>query len=144
MFCDVTWCMTFKTSDGATAIYRGMRTCIASFVLVLVCVAAIVSPASALTLYDGDWSVVIVTRSGACDPSYRVGVQIAGGAVGSRGLAAVQGQVTSRGSVKVTVRSGSQWAYGSGFLSKYRGSGVWRGQGNSGACGGKWLAERRG
>lgn len=30
---------------------------------------AIVGPASALTLYDGDWSVVIVTRSGACDPS---------------------------------------------------------------------------
>ena len=143
MFCDVTSLMTFKTSDGATAIYHGIHTCIASFVMVLVCVA-IVSPASALTLYDGDWSVVIVTRSGACDPSYRVGVQITRGAVDGRGLAAVQGQVTSRGSVKVTVRSGSQWAYGSGFLSKYRGSGVWRGQGNSGACGGKWLAERRG
>ena len=143
MFCDVSFVETFKTNDGATAIHRGIHTCIASFVLVLVCVA-IVSPASALTLYDGDWSVVIVTRSGACDPSYRVGVQITRGAVDGRGLAAVQGQVTSRGSVKVTVRSGSQWAYGSGFLSKYRGSGVWRGQGNSGACGGKWLAERRG
>jgi hypothetical protein len=34
---------------------------------------------SALTLYDGVWSVVIVTRSGACDPSYRVNVQIARG-----------------------------------------------------------------
>ena len=143
MFCDVTSCMTFKTNDGATAIYHRIRSRIASCVLMLACVA-IVSPASALTLYDGDWSVVIVTRSGACDPSYRVGVQIAGGAVGSRGLAAVRGQVTSRGSVKVTVRSGSQWAYGSGFLRKYRGSGVWTGQGNSGACGGKWLAERRG
>ena len=105
---------------------------------------AIADPASAITLDDGDWSVGIVTRSGACDPSYRVGVLIVRGAVDSGGLAAVQGQVASSGGVKVTVRSGSQWAYGSGFLNKNRGRGVWRGQGNSGACDGTWVAEKRG
>ena len=91
--------------------------CITSFLLVLAGVA-IVGPASALTLYDGEWSVIILTRSGACDPSYRVGVQIAHGEIDSGGFAAVQGQVTSRGGVKVTVRSGNQWAYGSGLLNK--------------------------
>jgi hypothetical protein len=124
-------------------IHRRIHTWITCFLLALAGVA-VVGPALALTLYDGEWSVVIVTRMGACDPSYRVGVQIARGAIDSGGLATVQGQVTSRGGVKVTVRSGNQWAYGSGFLNKNHGRGVWKGQGNSGACGGTWLAERRG
>lgn len=143
MFCAATWLKTSRVSNNALVITRRFRTCFASFLLVLAGVA-IVGPASALTRYDGDWSVVIVTRSGACDPSYRVGVQIARGAIDSGGLAAVQGQVTSRGGVKVTVRSGNQRAYGSGFLNKNHGRGVWRGQGNSGACAGRWTAERRG
>jgi hypothetical protein len=134
---------TFEVSRKALVIYRRIHPCTASFLLLLASVA-IVGPASALTLYDGDWSVVIVTRSGACDPSYRVGVQIDRGAIDSGGLAAVQGQVTSRGDVKVTVRSGNQRAYGSGFLTKNHGRGVWRGQGDSGACAGRWTAERRG
>jgi len=44
--------------------------------------------------------------------------------------------------VRVTVRSGSEWAYGFGRLSENRGSGVWRGQGSRGTCGGRWTAER--
>jgi hypothetical protein len=143
MFYDCIWLKTFTPSNKAPVIYRRIHTCIASFLLVVASVA-IVGPASALTLYDGEWSVVIVTRIGACDPSYRVEVHITRGAIDSGGLAAVQGQVTSTGSVKVTVRSGSQWAYGSGFLAKNHGRGVWRGQGNSGSCGGRWAAERRG
>jgi hypothetical protein len=123
--------------------FRLSLACAVSVVLALTCIA-VVGPAFARTPYDGDWSVIIVTQTGACDPSYRIGVQIARGAVDGGGIAAVQGQVTSRGNVKVTVRSGSQWAYGSGFLSKNHGGGVWRGQGNSGACRGTWLAERRG
>ena len=31
--------------------------------------------------FDGPWSVLIVTRSGPCDQSYRFGVQIANGVV---------------------------------------------------------------
>ena len=100
MFCDATSLMTLKTNSAATTIYHWIHTCIAGLFLVLACVA-IVSPASALTLYDGDWSVVIVTHSGACDPSYRVGVQIAGGAVNSGGPAAVQGQVTPGGGLRL-------------------------------------------
>ena len=45
--------------------------------------------------------------------------------------------------VRVIVRSGSQWADGSGRLTKNRGGGVWKGQGTSGTCAGTWVGERR-
>jgi hypothetical protein len=100
--------------------------------------------ALARTPFDGDWSVVIATSNGACAASYRSGVQIANGAVISGGgLVDLQGQVTPKGAVRVTVQSGSQWANGYGHLTKTRGGGQWRGQGTSGSCSGTWIAERR-
>ena len=91
-----------------------------------------------LECYDRDeqWTV--------CRASYRSGVQIANGAVISGGgLVDLQGQVTPKGAVRVTVQSGSQWAKGYGHLTKTRGGGQWRGQGTSGSCSGTWIAERR-
>lgn len=44
----------------------------------------------------------------------------------------------------MSVRSGSQWADGSGRLAGNRGGGAWRGEGSSGSCDGTWVAERRG
>jgi hypothetical protein len=100
--------------------------------------------AAARTPFDGDWSVMIVTSNGPCAASYRSGVQIANGAVISGGgLVDMQGQVTPKGAVRVTVQSGSQWANGYGRLTKTRGGGQWRGQGTSGSCSGTWIAERR-
>jgi hypothetical protein len=55
----------------------------------------------------------------------------------------MQGRVTRSGAVSVTVRSGNQWANGSGRLGRNRGGSAWRGQGTSGACHGTWVAERR-
>ena len=128
---------------GSIVMYQQIRARLAGFVLVLA-YFAVVSPAFARTPYDGDWSVVIVTHRGACDADYRFGVQIElGMVVNGGGIATVQGQVTPQGGVRVTVRSGSERAYGFGRLSKNRGSGVWRGQGSSGTCGGTWTAERR-
>jgi hypothetical protein len=56
----------------------------------------------------------------------------------------VSGQVSRRGVLRVSVRAGGAWADGSGRLGMYNGSGVWRGEGSSGACEGTWEAERRG
>lgn len=133
-----------KAGNGPGTKYQLMLACVASFVVALASVA-VIGPAFARTAYDGDWSVVIVTDGGACDASYRFGVQVAHGRVisDSAGGAAVQGQVAPTGVVKVIVRSGSEWARGFGRLGKNCGSGVWRGQGSSGACSGRWLAERR-
>jgi hypothetical protein len=105
----------------------------------------IVAPAVARSAYDGDWSVVIATRGGACPPSVRYGVQIINGTVvNTSGQAQVQGRVSPNGAVRVTVQAGGQWASGSGRLSSTRGGGVWSGQGNAGFCQGTWVAERSG
>jgi hypothetical protein len=106
---------------------------------------AVATPAVARTPYDGDWSVVIATRDGACPPSVRYGVQIINGmVVNPSGQAQVQGRVSPNGTVIVTVQAGGQSASGSGRLSGTRGGGVWRGQGNAGFCQGTWVAERGG
>ena len=95
--------------------------------------------------FDGDWSVVIETRSGACMPTLRYPVAITNGIVtnGDETAATVQGQVAPSGAVKVTVQAGGSWANGFGRLSASGGSGVWQGQGMSGLCDGTWQAERR-
>jgi hypothetical protein len=91
--------------------------------------------------FDGAWSVVISTRSGACDPQYRFGVQIINGNVVHEGE--TTGRVASNGSVQVAIAQGDQRANGQGRLSRDYGSGVWRGIGSAGDCAGTWVAERR-
>jgi hypothetical protein len=122
---------------------KRLRAGVTTFALALTCIAA-ADTAFAHTVYDGDWSVLIATHSGACGPSYRYGVQISDGAViYEGGMVTMQGRVTPKGAVRVNLQAGSQWANGSGRLTKSRGGGVWRGQGTSGSCAGTWVAERR-
>jgi hypothetical protein len=109
-------------------------------------IAAVAGAAVARTVFDGTWSVLIVTNSGACDRAYRYGVQISNGNViyDGGGPINLQGRVAPNGAVRVSVSAGGQRADGSGRLSRDRGGGVWRGQGSTGACAGTWEAERRG
>src|SRR4029453_14306475 len=83
--------------------------------------------------FDGQWSVLIVTRSGACDQAYRLGVTIQNGIVYGGGGANLSGRVTNNGSVSVSVSSGQQTAYGSGRLSGHSGGGSRAGRGPPGA-----------
>jgi hypothetical protein len=123
---------------------KRLRTYLQVSALAVGCMA-IAAPAVARTPYDGDWSVVIATRDGACPPSVRYGVQIINGmVVNPSGQAQVQGRVSPSGTVSVTVQAGGQSANGSGRLNSTRGGGVWRGQGNAGFCQGTWVAERGG
>lgn len=115
------------------------------FVLAVIASAAS-APVLARTPYDGNWSVVIVTRSGACEPTTRYGLEIVNGTVigpGGSGTE-VQGRVSRAGTVSVSVRAQGQWASGSGRLGGSRGSGRWHGQGTSGSCAGTWAAQRVG
>jgi hypothetical protein len=99
--------------------------------------------ARARTPFDGDWSVLISTGNGACAPSYRFGVQIFEGSITYQsGGVSLQGRVTPKGAVRVTVQSDGQSASGQGHLSMMRGGGVWRGQATGSACSGTWVAER--
>ena len=102
-------------------------------------------PAAARTVYDGNWSVLIVTDSGPCDRAYRYGLSIRDGSVIYQGSGSVNvaGRVYRNGEVDVRVWAGPQGAHGYGRLSRRVGGGVWRGTGLMGACGGRWSAERR-
>jgi hypothetical protein len=96
--------------------------------------------------YDGNWSVVITTRVGACDPTSRFRLQITNGAVvnGAANDVDIRGKVGRDGSVSVSVHSGDASAVASGRLSGESGSGTWKGHGSNGECEGTWVAERRG
>ena len=129
---------------GARGFGRRLGGCIRTVVLATACLA-IAGPAFARSQFDGDWSVVIVTRGGACEPSFRYGVSIANGEVLNSGgsPADVRGRVSSNGAVRVSVQAGNQWASGSGRLGRNSGGGVWHGQGSAGTCDGTWIAQRR-
>lgn len=95
--------------------------------------------------FDGSWSVLIITDTGECDRAYRYGIRIKDGQIVYGGEAGVTftGRVESNGQVKATVGRGEQRATGSGRLSGSDGAGTWKGRSNTGACGGRWEAERR-
>jgi hypothetical protein len=133
-----------SSSNRANGRARLLQTAI----LALAC-AAVATPSlarsAARNAFDGDWSVLIMTRNGPCDPSLRYGVQISNGQVVNNGAAAVdiQGRVNPNGTVRVNVQAGGQWASGAGRLDLARGGGLWQGQGSAGACSGTWIAQRR-
>jgi hypothetical protein len=144
MLSEITGLMGFIHEYVEVLIKSRLHDWFLTYVLALA-VIVVASPTFARTVFDGDWTVLIVTHGGACDPAYRYGVQITNGTVVNDGssAAAVQGRVTPAGAVKVTVRLGNQSADGSGRLSSNRGGGVWQGQSMSGSCSGTWEAERR-
>jgi hypothetical protein len=114
-------------------------------VLALTCVIGLASTAPARTVFDGSWSVVIYTRSGACVRAYRSGVQIRNGIISSDAVGFnMNGSVSAKGTARASVSAGGQSANGSGRLSRNSGGGVWRGQGNAGQCSGTWTADALG
>jgi hypothetical protein len=107
--------------------------------------AAAPSAASALesTKYDGQWSVVVYTTSGPCDPSYRFSGQISNGEISyAYGSLSVTGHVEANGSTYVRVTSGQGHGEAHGRMTASRGGGTWSGQGPNGACAGTWMAMR--
>jgi hypothetical protein len=102
------------------------------------------APAPSVNQFDGNWSVSIITDSGACDRGYRYAVRILGGRIYyDNPNINVSGQVNPRGYVSVGVGAGSQQAVGNGRLSADYGEGTWSGRSMSGSCAGHWEAERR-
>lgn len=99
---------------------------------------------SARTIYDGRWSVLIITDKGPCDRAYRYPIEIRDGNVLYGGdVVDMSGRVSSNGAVRVMVSRGNQSANGTGRMGRNFGQGVWRGLGDSESCTGRWEAERR-
>ena len=128
------------TKCGVVRWARGLFVCSA---LALAAAVPAMGPAEAVPSYDGLWSVVIITRAGICDPSYRYPIRISNGNVLNAGRSAVRisGRVGKNGAVVVSVSSGDKSAIGTGRLAATSGGGSW--SGGNGACSGVWQAERR-
>jgi len=111
--------------------------------LALTAAVPALGPAEAVPSYDGVWSVVIITRAGICDPSYRYPIRISNGNVLNAGKSQVHitGRVGKNGAVVVNVSSEGKSAIGTGRLAATTGGGSWTG--GNGACAGVWQAERR-
>src|SRR5262249_59201321 len=90
---------------------------------------AVSRSAEAVPSYDGVWSVVIVTKQGLCDGSYRYPVRITKGSLFNAGNATVNitGKVDKHGAVVVNVSAGDKTAVGTGHLSGKAGGGSWSG-----------------
>lgn len=103
-------------------------------------------PAQAQAVYDGLWSVLIITEQGTCDRGYRYAVRIKGGTVGHADPAnssfRINGRVGGGGAIRVSVARGNQSANGSGRINRTSGAGRWKSA--QGECSGIWQAERRG
>jgi hypothetical protein len=115
--------------------------------LSLAAFVAIVSvPSGALAaVFDGDWTVTVVTEHGKCDRTYSYHVRVHGGAVHytDYNSVSVGGTVSPQGIVRVGIRHHDDTASGIGHLSERTGAGEWRGSGKDGACSGRWDAQRR-
>jgi len=109
----------------------------------LAAAATQITHARAATKYDGSWSLVVYTRSGPCDASYRFSGQIINGVItyGSAGVD-LNGYVKSSGSAYARVSGGGAYAVAYGRLTATRGAGTWRGRTSNGFCTGTWAAMR--
>ena len=114
-----------------------------SFAFAALAIAAMATATSgkAKGVYDGTWSVSIVTEKGACDRGYRYPVRITNGVLANAGSVniSIVGKVQSTGAITVIVSAAGKSANGSGRLSANLGEGRWTG----GECSGSWTAERR-
>jgi hypothetical protein len=93
----------------------------------------------AATKFDGNWSLVVYTRSGPCDASYRFAGQTV---VYGGGGVQVYGRVRPNGAASLRVSSGSAYAVGSGHLTATHGAGSWYGVVSGGRCSDTWVATR--
>jgi hypothetical protein len=96
-------------------------------------------------VFDGLWSVSIITQIGDCSKGFRYPLRIVDGYVTKADTDptyAVAGAVARSGAIGVTVSGGGQTATGVGRLSRTFGRGMWHTVNNE--CRGNWTAERRG
>ena len=123
-----------------------LRARIGGVCVALACVgatAATALPGQTKPSFDGNWSVVVYTRSGPCDAAYRFSGQIVNGMIVYNGGGIdLAGRVRSNGAASLRVSSGSAYAVASGHLTASRGAGTWYGQASGGRCAGNWVAQR--
>ncbi len=116
---------------------------LAAALLLETTVAGNTLPASASTT-DGTYSVMIITEKGSCGRAYLDNVNVSHGQVAYQGGAPIDvaGTVAPNGTIRVSIKTGSQGAKGTGRLVASGGRGIWHGNGARGECAGRWIASR--
>ncbi|MGO9699286.1 MAG: hypothetical protein ACLPX7_08505 [Xanthobacteraceae bacterium] len=104
--------------------------------------ASVKSDAAGRTIYDGEWSVDIVTVRGDCERTLRYSVRIVDGRVHAGEITYdLGGAVSPAGEIHVTVEEKGRSATGTGKLTRDTGHGQWHTSTNQ--CAGHWTAARR-
>jgi hypothetical protein len=104
--------------------------------------ASLPSGAAGRSVFDGLWSVEIITQRGDCDRSLRYALRIVDGRVHADDQRyQVEGAVAPGGAIRVIVAEAGRSASGVGHLTHDRGRGQWRTSTNE--CAGEWIAARR-
>jgi hypothetical protein len=128
-----------RRTHGARA---RLTTIAISLCTALTCFATTTDAATTRTAFDGSWSLVFVTRSGDCDPTYDFTVNVTNGIVTHPNLVRFSGRVAPSGAVRASVAVQHKYASGSGKLSSASGRGVWSGRSANSRCSGYWTAQR--
>jgi hypothetical protein len=92
--------------------------------------------------YDGAWSLLFVTQSGPCDPTYNFNVNVSHGIVTHPNLVRFRGRVTTSGLVRASVTVQDKHAVGAGRLTRNSGQGTWSGYSGRARCSGYWTARK--
>lgn len=125
----------------------GNRICAFAFLTAFALLHAAPAPAVAATVYDGSWSMVLVTTSGHCG-NIKIGMAVKGGHISATSgkfvmhKIALAGHISGSGATKINGVAGPRKAQGVGKFNRARGVGEWNGTGPSGVCSGYWVANR--
>jgi hypothetical protein len=114
----------------------------AASIFAFVIFASAVDVAAARMIYDGQWSLTIMTERGNCDSTYHFVVDITNGNVSHPNLVKFRGHVAKGGSVRVSVAAAGKTAAGSGRLTRTSGRGHWAGRSGDDRCSGSWTAQK--
>jgi hypothetical protein len=111
-------------------------------ILAFTVVVVIAKVAAASTVYDGPWSLTIITERGECDRTYYFQVNINNGNISHPNLVKFRGRVSPGGAVRVSVSASGKTASGSGRLTRSSGRGRWSGRSGRDRCSGSWTAQK--
>lgn len=106
-------------------------------VFAVVATVFLASAAHARMPYDGVWNVMVVTKTGSCQPTANYPLLVTDGKVS--GAPDISGSVGSNGFVRVSLRG----AFANGQLNDHAGSGKWNAASGGMPCSGRWVATRQ-
>jgi hypothetical protein len=99
------------------------------------------SSASAAGVYDGQWSVQLVTHEGSCSASYNWSVDVTDNRIADPGMfVQTAGEIDPRGRVVLHITHGSDIVAASGKIEGATARGAWRSP--TSRCAGAWTAQR--